>query len=91
MKKTSLLLLLAAPILSVAASNYKVIISKTQHHYVSNGETENTIPEEPVQSTYDLSFQAWRDVSAKDLSLYMPMAMDGSSSGQAYYKINVGQ
>lgn len=68
------------PLISFA-SEYVSIISKTNSMYISDS----------FKIPLDYSIQAWRDVSHKDLSSFMPMAADASSSRQAAYKINVGQ
>lgn len=87
MKNFITLLLLGIPMTAVS-SEYVTIISKQNNAYDS-GPVVPVEPEPP--EPLDLTGKAWRDVSAKDLSEFMPMAMDGSSSNQAAYKINVGQ
>ncbi len=83
MNKIIKIILISMP-MTVCASEYVSIISNTNSLYTSG------LPNNPSED-FNYSIQTWKDVSDQNISDFMPMAMDGSSHNQAYYKINVGQ
>lgn len=89
MKKTIVLALCSIPAMTFA-NNYFTFISKTDNTY-DVGEIPDSDTPPPINEPLDYSFQTWKNVSSINLGDFHPMAMDGSSSNQAHYKLNMGQ